>query len=102
MAGCNSQQFPGTAQTCAGAVRWRGSSACWPRCRARSLIADYAMPMIFDRLEGTLFQRLSQWRKRARDDEMLHAIHKRKKYPETLKLFIQRIKIARDIADAFS
>ena len=50
----------------------------------------------------TLFQRLSQWRKRAREDEMLHAIHKRKKYPETLKLFIQRIKIARDIADAFA
>lgn len=58
--------------------------------------------LIFDRLEGTLFQRLSQWRKRARDDEMLYAIHKRKKYPETLKLFIQRIKIARDIADAFA
>lgn len=58
--------------------------------------------LVFDRLEGTLFQRLSQWRKRARDDEMLHCIHKRKKYPETLKLFIQRIKIARDIADAFS
>lgn len=58
--------------------------------------------LIFDRLEGTLFQRLSQWRKRARDDEVLHAIHKRKKYPDTLKLFIQRVKIARDIADAFS
>ena len=58
--------------------------------------------LVFDRLEGTLFQRLSQWRRRARDDELLHAIHKRKKYPETMKLFIQRIKIARDVADAFS
>jgi serine/threonine protein kinase len=58
--------------------------------------------LIFDRLEGTLFQRLSQWRRRARDDELLHAIHRRKKYPETMKLFIQRIKVARDVADAFS
>jgi len=57
--------------------------------------------LIFDRLEGTLFQRLSQWRRRAREDEMLNMIHKRKKNPDTMKLFQQRLKIARDIADAF-
>ena len=58
--------------------------------------------LIFDRLEGTLFQRLSQWRRRAREDEALNLIHKRKKFPETMTLLQQRLKIARDIADAFS
>lgn len=58
--------------------------------------------LIFDRLEGTLFQRLSQWRRRVREDDVLNLIHKRKKFPETMKLLQQRLKIARDIADAFS
>jgi len=57
--------------------------------------------LIFDRLEGTLFQRLSQWRRRAREDEMLNLIHKRKKYPATMTLLQQRLKVARDVADAF-
>lgn len=58
--------------------------------------------LIFDRLEGTLFQRLSQWRRRAREDDVLNSIHKRKKYPNTMKLLQQRLKVARDITDAFS
>lgn len=58
--------------------------------------------LVFDRLECTLFQCLSQWRKRVREDESLNAIHKRKKYPRAMKLFHQRLKIARDVADALS
>jgi serine/threonine protein kinase len=58
--------------------------------------------LVFDRLEGTLFQRLSQWRRRVREDETLNTIHKRKKYPSAMKLFHQRLKIARDVADALT
>lgn len=58
--------------------------------------------LVFDRLESTLFNRLSQWRKRVREDETLNFIHKRKKYPGAMKLFYQRLKIARDVADALA